>query len=117
MCPGERRDWGGIVLTPYDARVSECARSVLRSYPTQLSISRWHSTGMQGLTAHVRESLTLWKVFLVLRDHLGDENLGKAGGVLYEMIEVDCHHTDDPGAAFQRWRHDHMRRHVRIDRL
>ncbi|TXB99750.1 hypothetical protein FocTR4_00014064 [Fusarium oxysporum f. sp. cubense] len=51
-------------------------------------------------------------VFLVLRDHLGDEFLGYAGGVLYEMIEVDCHHSDDPGAAFQRWRHDHLNRHV-----
>ncbi|KAF0643757.1 hypothetical protein FPSE5266_04824 [Fusarium pseudograminearum] len=52
-------------------------------------------------------------VFLVLRDHLGDELLGLAGGVLYEMIEVDCHYSDDPGAAFQRWRHDHLNRHVR----
>lgn len=53
------------------------------------------------------------QVFLVLRDHLGDEFLGLAGGVLYEMIEVDCHHSDDPGAAFQRWRYDHLNRHVR----
>lgn len=53
------------------------------------------------------------QVFLVLRDHMGDEHLGLAAGVLYEMIEVDCQHSDDPGAAFQRWRHDHMNRHVR----
>ncbi|KAK0390080.1 hypothetical protein NLU13_3653 [Sarocladium strictum] len=54
-------------------------------------------------------------VFLVLRDHLGDEHLGRAGGVLYEMIEVDCNHSDDPGAAFQRWRHDHMHRHANLE--
>lgn len=54
-------------------------------------------------------------VFLVLRDHLGDECLGHAGGVLYEMIEVDCQHSDDPGAAFQRWRHDHMNRHADLE--
>ncbi|KAM5382795.1 hypothetical protein ACJZ2D_002186 [Fusarium nematophilum] len=54
-------------------------------------------------------------VFLVLRDHLGDECLGLAGGVLYEMIEVDCQHSDDPGAAFQRWRHDHMNRHADLE--
>ncbi|KAK2475323.1 hypothetical protein H9L39_12916 [Fusarium oxysporum f. sp. albedinis] len=54
-------------------------------------------------------------VFLVLRDHLGDEFLGYAGGVLYEMIEVDCHHSDDPGAAFQRWRHDHLNRHTDLE--
>ncbi|KAF5011494.1 hypothetical protein FDECE_2413 [Fusarium decemcellulare] len=54
-------------------------------------------------------------VFLVLRDHLGDEYLGLAGGVLYEMIEVDCQHSDDPGAAFQRWRHDHMNRHADLE--
>ncbi|POR32972.1 Uncharacterized protein TPAR_06833 [Tolypocladium paradoxum] len=55
------------------------------------------------------------QVFLVLRNHLGDENLGRAGGVLYEMIEVDCQYSDDPGAAFQRWRHDHMKRHVNLE--
>lgn len=27
------------------------------------------------------------------------------------MIEVDCQHSDDPGAAYQRWRHDHLNRH------
>ncbi|KAI0015079.1 hypothetical protein F4780DRAFT_773790 [Xylariomycetidae sp. FL0641] len=51
------------------------------------------------------------QIFLILRDHVGDENLDLAGGVLYELIEIDCGHTDDPGAAFQRWRHDHMRRY------
>ncbi|KND92764.1 hypothetical protein TOPH_02597 [Tolypocladium ophioglossoides CBS 100239] len=54
-------------------------------------------------------------VFLVLRNHLGDENLGRAGGVLYEMMEVDCQYSDDPGAAFQRWRHDHMNRHTDLE--
>ncbi|KAI8715652.1 hypothetical protein NCS52_01073300 [Fusarium sp. LHS14.1] len=54
-------------------------------------------------------------VFLVLRDHMGDEHLGLAAGVLYEMIEVDCQHSDDPGAAFQRWRHDHMNRHADLE--
>ncbi|KAK5636520.1 hypothetical protein RRF57_012232 [Xylaria bambusicola] len=52
------------------------------------------------------------QIFLILREHLGDENLDLAGGVLYELIEVDCEYTDDPGAAFQRWRHDHMYRYV-----
>ncbi|KAH7021221.1 uncharacterized protein B0I36DRAFT_30234 [Microdochium trichocladiopsis] len=51
------------------------------------------------------------RVFLVLREHLGDENLDLAGGVLYELIEIDCEHTDDAGAAYQRWRYDHMWRH------
>ncbi|KAI1867195.1 uncharacterized protein JN550_007247 [Neoarthrinium moseri] len=51
------------------------------------------------------------RVFLILREHLGDENLDLAGGVLYELIEIDCEHTHDPGAAFQRWRHDHMGRY------
>ncbi|KAJ9418369.1 hypothetical protein QL093DRAFT_1473332 [Fusarium oxysporum] len=31
------------------------------------------------------------------------------------MIEVDCHHSDDPGAAFQRWRHDHLNRHTDLE--
>ncbi|KAI1178180.1 hypothetical protein F4777DRAFT_595259 [Nemania sp. FL0916] len=55
------------------------------------------------------------QIFLILREHLGDENLDLAGGVLYELIEVDCEHTDDPGAAFQRWRHDHMSRYADLE--
>ncbi|KAI1766890.1 hypothetical protein GGR53DRAFT_183189 [Hypoxylon sp. FL1150] len=55
------------------------------------------------------------QVFLILREHLGDENLDLAGGVLYELIEVDCEHTDDPGAAFQRWKHDHLRRYADLE--
>ncbi|KAI0192703.1 hypothetical protein EV127DRAFT_336648, partial [Xylaria flabelliformis] len=55
------------------------------------------------------------QIFLILREHLGDENLDLAGGVLYELIEVDCEHTDDPGAAFQRWRHDHMNRYSDLE--
>ncbi|KAI0537019.1 hypothetical protein GGR58DRAFT_514089 [Xylaria digitata] len=55
------------------------------------------------------------QIFLILREHLGDENLDLAGGVLYELIELDCEHTDDPGAAFQRWRHDHMCRHADLE--
>ncbi|KAI1734894.1 hypothetical protein F4680DRAFT_470528 [Xylaria scruposa] len=55
------------------------------------------------------------QIFLILREHLGDENLDLAGGVLYELIEVDCEHTDDPGAAFQRWRHDHMNRYADLE--
>ncbi|ETS79148.1 hypothetical protein PFICI_09001 [Pestalotiopsis fici W106-1] len=55
------------------------------------------------------------QVFLLLRDHLGDEDLDLAGGVLYELIEIDCEHTHDPGAAFQRWRHDHMSRYEQSD--
>ncbi|OTA65133.1 hypothetical protein K449DRAFT_403745 [Hypoxylon sp. EC38] len=55
------------------------------------------------------------QIFLILREHLGDENLDLAGGVLYEMIEVDCEYTDDPGAAFQRWKHDHLRRYADLE--
>ncbi|KAK8862654.1 hypothetical protein PGQ11_008889, partial [Apiospora arundinis] len=55
------------------------------------------------------------QVFLILREHLGDENLDLAGGVLYELIEIDCEYTDDPGAAFQRWRHDHMGRYTDLE--
>ncbi|KAL0940826.1 uncharacterized protein CTRU02_203589 [Colletotrichum truncatum] len=54
-------------------------------------------------------------VFLILREHLGDENLDLAGGVLYELIEIDCHHSDDPGAEFQRWKHDHLNRHSNFE--
>ncbi|KAI1412432.1 hypothetical protein F5Y13DRAFT_200078 [Hypoxylon sp. FL1857] len=55
------------------------------------------------------------QIFLILREHLGDENLDLAGGVLYELIEVDCEHTDDPGAAFQRWKCDHLRRYADLE--
>ncbi|KAI0884836.1 uncharacterized protein GGS22DRAFT_200507 [Annulohypoxylon maeteangense] len=55
------------------------------------------------------------QIFLILREHLGDENLDLAGGVLYELIEVDCEHSDDPGAAFQRWKHDHLRRYADLE--
>ncbi|OTA88102.1 hypothetical protein M434DRAFT_54670, partial [Hypoxylon sp. CO27-5] len=55
------------------------------------------------------------QIFLILREHLGDENLDLAGGVLYELIEVDCEYTDDPGAAFQRWKHDHLRRYADLE--
>lgn len=75
--------------------------------------SRRHAqaeTGVPGITLETNGHGP--QVFLVLRDHLGDENLDLAGGVLYELIEIDCEHTDDPGAAFQRWKHDHMRRYV-----
>ncbi|KAI0483985.1 hypothetical protein GGR56DRAFT_2962 [Xylariaceae sp. FL0804] len=55
------------------------------------------------------------QIFLILREHLGDENVDLGGGVLYELIEVDCEHSDDPGAAFQRWRHDHMYRYADLE--
>ncbi|KAI3536195.1 hypothetical protein CSPX01_10955 [Colletotrichum filicis] len=54
-------------------------------------------------------------VFLVLREHLGDENLDLAGGVLYELIEIDCQYSDDSGAEFQRWKHDHLNRHSNLE--
>lgn len=60
----------------------------------------------------MRSSRLPWQVFLVLREHLGDENLDLAGGVLYELIEIDCQYSDDSGAEFQRWKHDHLNRHV-----
>lgn len=47
---------------------------------------------------------------------MGDEHLGQACGVLYELIEIDCQHTDDKGAAFQRWKYHHMKRHVSLSR-
>ncbi len=52
------------------------------------------------------------QVFLILREHMGDKTLDLAGGVLYELIEIDCTYSHEPGACFQRWRHDHMRRYV-----
>ncbi|KAI1480562.1 hypothetical protein F4774DRAFT_424821 [Daldinia eschscholtzii] len=55
------------------------------------------------------------QIFLILREHLGDENIDLAGGVLYELIEVDCDRTDDPGAAFQRWKYDHLRRYADLE--
>ncbi|KAI5923813.1 hypothetical protein F4810DRAFT_710238 [Camillea tinctor] len=55
------------------------------------------------------------QIFLILREHLGDENLDLAGGVLYELIEIDCEYSDDHGAAFQRWRHDHMCRYADLE--
>ena len=54
------------------------------------------------------------QVFLILREHMGDEVLDLAGGVLYELIEIDCPFSDDAGAGFQRWRWNHMRRGVSI---
>lgn len=69
-------------------------------------------SGLSTINALISSNVN--QVFLVLRVHLGDECLGSAAGVLYEMIEVDCQHSDDPGAGFQRWRHDHMNRHVQI---
>ncbi|EFQ33450.1 uncharacterized protein GLRG_08729 [Colletotrichum graminicola M1.001] len=64
------------------------------------------------LFAGTTSNSLIGQVFLVLREHLGDENLDLAGGVLYELIEIDCDYSDDPGAEFQRWKHDHLNRHV-----
>ncbi|KAI0385294.1 hypothetical protein F5Y04DRAFT_291949 [Hypomontagnella monticulosa] len=80
---------------------SEC-RNVLVRYCAHIPRNYQYKDGIQ-------------QVFLVLREHLGDENLDLAGGVLYELIEVDCEHTDDPGAAFQRWKHDHLRRYADLE--
>ncbi|KAK8094749.1 hypothetical protein PG997_001434 [Apiospora hydei] len=80
------------------SRMQECSCQILRTYPSELPVQRWSAAKPQ-------------QVFLILREHLGDENLDLAGGVLYELIEIDCEYTDDPGAAFQRWRHDHMSRY------
>ncbi|KAF6840511.1 hypothetical protein CPLU01_01197 [Colletotrichum plurivorum] len=83
---------------------------------TQESLSRYGYDEEIRYCAHIprnyqyRDGVQL--VFLVLRDHLGDENLDLAGGVLYELIEIDCHYSDDPGAEFQRWKYDHLNRHV-----
>jgi hypothetical protein len=94
---------------------AEC-RNVLVRYCAHIPRNYQYRDGVRLVRCpiHLGEQLSdKVQVFLVLRDHLGDEFLGLAGGVLYEMIEVDCHYSDDPGAAFQRWRHDHLNRHVR----
>ncbi|CEI62951.1 unnamed protein product [Fusarium venenatum] len=101
---------------------SFCSTYLARDHPTGIRKSFDEDKCRNVLTrycAHIprnyqyRDGIRL--VFLVLRDHLGDEFLGLAGGVLYEMIEVDCHYSDDPGAAFQRWRHDHLNRHADLE--
>ncbi|KAF4982537.1 hypothetical protein FZEAL_1847 [Fusarium zealandicum] len=89
--------------------VRYCAH-IPRNYQYRDGIRLVRQPGAQNTT-----SIDVTQVFLVLRDHLGDEYLGLAGGVLYEMIEVDCQHSDDPGAAFQRWRYDHMSRHADLE--
>lgn len=43
----------------------------------------------------------------------GDENLDLAIGVLEELIEVEAP-TPFPAAVYQRWKHDHLLRQVRI---
>ncbi|KAI0154474.1 hypothetical protein GGR57DRAFT_512394 [Xylariaceae sp. FL1272] len=92
-----------------------------RPTPRPISDAEWKpfdlvqkSSGLHNLsrTGYGEEKCRNVLVFLILREHLGDENLDLAGGVLYELIEVDCDHSDDPGAAFQRWRHDHMCRYA-----
>ncbi|KAI2617424.1 hypothetical protein GGR54DRAFT_206678 [Hypoxylon sp. NC1633] len=82
--------------TGYD---EEKCRNVLVRYCAHIPRNYQYKDGIQ-------------QIFLILREHLGDENLDLAGGVLYELIEVDCEHTDDPGAAFQRWKHDHLLRYA-----
>ncbi|KAL7624479.1 hypothetical protein AAE478_006044 [Parahypoxylon ruwenzoriense] len=85
--------------TGYD---EEKCRNVLVRYCAHIPRNYQYKDGIQ-------------QIFLILREHLGDENLDLAGGVLYELIEVDCEHTDDPGAAFQRWKHDHLRRYADLE--
>ncbi|KPM34553.1 hypothetical protein AK830_g12015 [Neonectria ditissima] len=72
-------------------------------------------SSLQNAATSLSDTAPTFPAITMLRDHLGDECLGHAGGVLYEMIEVDCQHSDDPGAAFQRWRHDHMNRHADLE--
>ncbi|KAI1152984.1 hypothetical protein F4825DRAFT_475248 [Nemania diffusa] len=94
-----------------------------RSGPHNLSRSGYDEEKCRNVLvrfcAHVPRNFQykdgIQQIFLILREHLGDENLDLAGGVLYEFIEVDCEHTDDPGAAFQRWRHDHMYRYADLE--
>ncbi|KAI0802313.1 hypothetical protein GGR55DRAFT_692271 [Xylaria sp. FL0064] len=94
-----------------------------RSGPQNLSRSGYDEEKCRNVLvrfcAHVPRNFQykdgIQQIFLILREHLGDENLDLAGGVLYELIEVDCEHTDDPGAAFQRWRHDHMYRYADLE--
>jgi hypothetical protein len=100
------------LLTPVqnaEMFLSGIARTSLGTINTRTGFSRHALANIAALRFCTNWSL---QIFLVLREHLGDENLDLAGGVLYELIEIDCEHTDDPGAAFQRWRHDHMSRHV-----
>ncbi|KAI1108171.1 hypothetical protein F5Y14DRAFT_459987 [Nemania sp. NC0429] len=94
-----------------------------RSGPRNLSRSGYDEEKCRNVLvrfcAHVPRNFQykdgIQQIFLILREYLGDENLDLAGGVLYELIEVDCEHTDDPGAAFQRWRHDHMYRYADLE--
>lgn len=54
----------------------------------------------------------LKRVYPILREFLGDENLDLATGVLYEMIEIPISYGWEEGGVFQRWKFDHMRRSV-----
>ncbi|KAI0965988.1 hypothetical protein F4678DRAFT_484543 [Xylaria arbuscula] len=137
----QRRYITGIPVSCSDARndapfpvfaaprpISECEWKPFdlvqkRSGPHNLSRSGYDEEKCRNVLvrfcAHVPRNFQykdgIQQIFLILREHLGDENLDLAGGVLYELIEVDCEHTDDPGAAFQRWRHDHMYRYADLE--
>ncbi|KAI0202552.1 hypothetical protein F4808DRAFT_458720 [Astrocystis sublimbata] len=122
----ERLGFHNVAETPRPA--SECEWKPFdlvqkRSGPHNLNRSGYDEEKCRNVLvrfcAHVPRNFQykdgIQQIFLILREHLGDENLDLAGGVLYELIEIDCEHTDDPGAAFQRWRHDHMYRYADLE--
>ncbi|KAI8624587.1 hypothetical protein F5Y19DRAFT_480466 [Xylariaceae sp. FL1651] len=126
--PVDRGDPRGGSVRSISRPLSECEWKPFeliqkRSGPHNLSRSGYDEEKCRNVLvrfcAHVPRNFQykdgIQQIFLILREHLGDENLDLAGGVLYELIEVDCEHTDDPGAAFQRWRHDHMYRYADLE--
>lgn len=52
------------------------------------------------------------RVYITLREFLGDENMDLSIAQLNELIEVPSDWTHDEGAAYQSWKHDYMLRYV-----
>ncbi|KAI2641986.1 hypothetical protein GGS21DRAFT_546317 [Xylaria nigripes] len=113
-----RRHFGPHKLSRLGYDEEKC-RNVLVRFCAHVPRNFQYKDGIQQVGPNMLDGLmtvfNISQIFLILRDHVGDENLDLAGGVLYELIEVDCEHTDDPGAAFQRWRHDHMYRYADLE--
>lgn len=54
------------------------------------------------------------RIYPVLREYVGDENLDLMSGVLYELIEIPVDFQWEEGGMFQRWKHDHRKRDVSL---
>ena len=76
----------------------EC-RHVLVKYCQHIPRNHHYTDGIQ-------------KIYQILREHLGDENMDLSIGVLHELIEVDTMFTWESGAVFKRWQFDHSYRKV-----